>query len=145
MEVMEADEEHYDEIVELYAYILFTERINNGLYAYTGARMMLINDFGYTEEELLALPNLSAWDYGRVAIIARYGLAAGYIQEEEAWEYLKLAADRAAEVYGSWREYTAAHILGRALAFGNSSQDFRDSLGFLLYHPESSFQTIDFK
>jgi hypothetical protein len=122
-----------------------TERINSGLEAYIGARRLLINQFDYTEEELLNLPSLDAWDYGRVAIIARYGAEAGYLNEAEAWQYLKLAADSASEIYNSWREYTAAHILGRALAFGSRSEDFRDTLEFLLNHPESSFQTIDFK
>lgn len=146
MELLELDEEDRDEAFELFVYMQFADRINRGLEAYLGARDMLINvDFlGFTEEELLSLPTLAAWDYGRVAIIARYGVAAGFLEEDEAWEHLKIAADSAAEIYTSWREYTAAHILGRALAFGNPSEDFLPMLFFLLHHPESSFQTIDF-
>ncbi|MDR2572367.1 MAG: DUF1266 domain-containing protein [Oscillospiraceae bacterium] len=134
-----------DEAFMLFISILMTERINRGLEAYTNAKRLLISQFGYTEEELLNLPSLNAWDYGRVAIIARYGTESGYLKEDEAWQYLKLAADSASQNYSSWREYTAAHILGRALAFGNTSADFRNTLEFLLKHPESSFQTIDFK
>ena len=145
MELLEADEEDREEIFQLLVYMQATERINNGLDAYIGAKEMLINFLGFTEEELLDLPTLAAWDYGRVAIIARYGVAAGYLQEDVAWEYLQAAAENAAEIYTCWRQYTAAHILGRALAFGNDSDDFRHSLNFLLYHPESSFQTINFK
>jgi len=134
-----------NEAFELFVIMLMTERINRGLEAYVGARRLLINHFGYTEKELLNLPSLDAWDYGRVAIIARYGAQSGYLTENEAWQHLKLAADSASEVYSGWREYTAAHIIGRALAFGSTSEDFRDALEFLLNHPESSFQTIDFK
>lgn len=144
MELLELDEEDRDEAFELLVYMQFADRINRGLEAYLGARDMLINFLGFTEEELLSLPTLAAWDYGRVAIIARYAVEAGFLEEDEAWEYLKIAADSSAEIYTNWREYTAAHILGRALAFGNPSDDFRHTLNFLLHHPESSFQTIDF-
>jgi len=134
-----------DEAYELFVNIIMTERINQGLEAYAGARRLLINRLGYTENELLNIPSLDAWDYGRVAIIARYGAQSGYLNEAEAWVHLKQAADSASVIYSSWREYTAAHILGRALAYGSTSEDFRDTLEFLLNHPESSFQTIDFK
>ena len=134
-----------DEAFEVFIAMLMTERINRGLEAYAGAKRLLINHFDYTEEELLNLPSLDAWDYGRAAIIARYSAESGYLEEDETWQYLKQAADSASKIYSSWREYTAAHILGRSLAFGNNSDDFRDALEFLLNHPESSFQTIDFK
>jgi len=144
MEFADAGEEDREDMFELFVYLQFADRINSGLEAYWHARGLLIDNFGYTEEELLNLPTLAAWDYGRVAIIARYGAEAGYITEDVAWEHLKKAADSAADVYDGWRDYTAAHILGRALAFGSSSEDFLNSLDFLLLHPESSFQTIDF-
>jgi len=138
-------EEEREEVFEFFVLMLLADRVNHGLDAYQGAREMLVESFGFTEEELLNIPTLAAWDYGRVAIIARYGVAAGYLEEEEAWEHLRKAANYAADTYSSWREYTAAHILGRAIAFGNSSTDFRDTLNFLLNHPESSFQNINFR
>lgn len=147
MEVLESDdiEMSREDAFELLVHLQFAERVNNGLEAFIGARDLLTISLGFTEEELLNLPTLAAWDYGRTAIIARYGAAAGYLEEDEAWEYLKMAADSASETYSSWREFTAAHILGRALAFGDSSEGWRDMLDFLLHHPESSFQTIEFK
>ena len=145
MVMLEIDEEEREELIKLLVYEQFAERIINGLEAYVDAKELLIDFLGFTEEELLSLPSLAAWDYGRVAIIARYGVAAGYLREDVAWEYLQAAAENAAEIYTCWRQYTAAHILGRALAFGNNSDDFKHSLNFLLHHPESSFQTIDFK
>ena len=147
LEALEADgfDLSREEAFELLVYFQFAERVNNGLDAFVGAGDLLIKALGFTERELLNIPTLAAWDYGRTAIIARYGVAAGFLEEDEAWEYLKLAADSASETYSSWREFTAAHVLGRALAFGNSSEEWRDMLNFLLNHPESSFQTIDFK
>jgi len=133
-----------EEIFDLLVYIQFAERVNRGLDAFIGARDLLINVLGYTEDELLNISSLAAWDYGRVAFVARYSVAAGFLEEEEAWEYIKIAADRASELYTDWREFTAAHILGRALAFGNPSDDFRYVLDFLLNHPESPFKTVDF-
>jgi len=144
LELLDIPPEEEEDFFELFVLMQFTERVNRGLEAYQGAKTLLIETFGFTEEELLNLPSLAAWDYGRTAIIARYGVAAGFLEEEEAWAYLKMAADGAAAVYDSWREFTAAHILGRAIAFGNSSEDMADTLDFLLHHPESSFQTINF-
>jgi len=137
-------EEEREEVFEVFLLLHMAMRINDGLEAYLCAREMLIDVFGFTEEELLNIPTLAAWDFGRTAIIARYGLAAGYLEESEVWFYLQQAAENAAQVYGSWREYAAAHILGRAIAFGNPSRDFQHTLDFLLNHEESSFQTINF-
>ena len=142
--IFDLDEIDLDEFFDLLVYIQFAERVNRGLDAFIGARDLLINVLGYTEDELLNIYSLAAWDYGRVAFVARYSVAAGFIEEDEAWEYIKIAADRASELYTDWREFTAAHILGRALAFGNPSDDFRYVLDFLLNHPESPFKTVDF-
>jgi len=144
MATLGATKEERDEVFEFFVLMLLADRVNQGLEAYLGARAMLIDSFGFTEEELLNIPTLAAWDYGRAAIIARYGVAAGYLDEAVAWEHLQRAAERAAETYSGWREFTAAHILGRALAFGNPSLDFRDAVDFLLNHPESPFQDVEF-
>jgi len=144
MEFLGASEEDREEVFELFVLMTVENRVNSGLEAYRDARKMLVESFGYTDEELQSISTLAAWDYGRTAIVARYGIAAGYVEEDEAWTHLKLAADHASGIYSGWREYTAAHILGRALAFGNSSADFRDTLEFLLNHHESPFQRIDF-
>jgi len=57
-----------------------------------------------------------------------------------------LAADSAGDVYSCWREYVAAHILGRAIAFGNySTEDFVDVIDFLLNHDHSPFNDVEFE
>jgi len=140
----EIPEEEWDDVFELFVLMEMYDRISRGLTAYVAARDMLINMFGFTEEELLNIPTLAAWDYGRTAIIARYGVAAGFLQEDDAWEYLKLAADSASAIYSCWRQYTAAHVLGRAIAFGSNSHDLRYVIDYLLNHSESPFADIEF-
>ena len=122
-----------------------SERIVSGIESLNIAVAMLYELFDFTEEELLAIDSLVAWDYARVAIVARYAVAVGFLEEEEVWPYLQLAAESAAATYSSWREFTAAHILGRALAWGNDSSDLIESLDFLLNHSESPFQRWEFE
>ena len=144
IEAGDLEDEYFDEAVDILTYMFLVERINSGLEAYLGAKAILIEFFGFTESELLAIPSLAAWDYGRTTIIARYGVLAGYLDEDEAWYYLHQAANNAAATYSCWREYTAAHILGRALAFGNDSTDMIGTLNFLLNDNESPFNRIQF-
>ena len=121
------------------------DRVNTGLQAFEVASQMLIDEFDFTRDELLAIETLAAWDFGRVSIIARYGVAAGFIDEATAWEHLQLAANNATQYYHNWREYAAAHILGRAIAFGNDSRDMVEVLDFLFNHETSPFQRHEFR
>ena len=140
------DDEERAEVAEFITMLLVAERVNGGLIAYRGAKEMLIESFDYTEAELLSIPTLAAWDYGRTAVIARYGVAAGHLTEDEAWNYLTIAANNAADTYNDWREYLAAYILGRAVAFQNNSRiDFFETIDFLLNHESSPFQRIEFE
>ena len=132
------------ELHDMLIYYAVSDRVNSGIQAFERASSMLIQEFGFTERELMEIETLAAWDYGRVSIIARYGVAAGFIEEDVAWEHLQLAANRAVESYDNWREYAAAHILGRAIAFGNDSRDMRDVLEVLFEHEYSPFQRHDF-
>ncbi len=120
------------------------DRINAAIRAYIPAKKMLIK-LGYTEAELSKIDSLAAWDYGRTAYIARYSANVGYMQEEEAWQYIQAAAENAAKVYSSWREYLAAYILGRAIGYGDNSTDLYWHLNGLLSKPQSSFQELSFK
>jgi uncharacterized protein YcfL len=145
------DDEYYLDglTVEEYVYeaarrIALEERVHSGVMAFNGASEMLIDLFDFTRDELFEITTLVAWDYGRVAIVARYAVAAGFLDEDDVWPYLEMAANSASETYSGWREFTAAHIIGRAVAFGSDSSDFIYALDFLLNHSESPFQRIDF-
>lgn len=133
--------EHATELFT-YAYVAFfiVERTE----LFIKVRDMLIDKFGYTMQEIMSIETLAAWDYGRTSIIARYGYAAGYISEDEAWHYLEIAAENAHPIYNGWREYVAAHILGRAVAFGNDSTDMIDTLDYLLNDYNSPYKSIEY-
>ena len=110
---------------------------------YLGAKSNLIQ-LGYSEAELLAITDFSAWDYGRTGYIARYVVQLGYLSKEEAWPYVEDAANHARSVYSSWREYLAAYVLGRALGYGDSSGGIYKVLAFLLEDEESPFVRLEF-
>jgi TPR repeat protein len=105
---------------------------------FSTASQMLMR-FGYTEDELLSLSTLAAWDYGRLGFIARHSWDVGYIDKVTAWDYMLRCADNAARHYDSWREYLAAYVLGRAL-WGSDCKDIEHELAYLLCHPNSPFK-----
>ena len=105
--------------------------------------LRLLGKLGYTEDELENIQTFAAWDYGRVGFIARNALHMGYIEEETAWTYIRIAASEARDYYGSWREFLAAYILGRAIAY-DVSWDFEDIYKYLLFDENSPFVIHDF-
>ncbi len=121
-----------------------TDRIERALRAFEQARKMLLK-LGYTEAELAAVNTTAAWDFGRTAYIARYSANVGYLTEDEAWIYIKAAADNAAKIYNSWREYLAAYIIGRATGYGDNSSDLTEHLKFFIGNSKSPFNEIPFK
>lgn len=54
-----------------------------------------------------------AWDYVRVAMIARSGATVGYLSEAEAADILLMPAEELREHYGSWQELGESFRLGR--------------------------------
>ena len=58
---------------------------------------------------------------------------------------MQQAANNAAELYRSWRQYLAAYVIGRALGFGNSSGDIYKVLEYLLNNEESPFNKNPYK
>ena len=110
---------------------------------YLSAKKHLLQ-LGYSEDELATITNFAAWDYGRTGYIARYVVQLGYLTEAEAWPYVEHAATQARLDYGSWREFVAAYILGRALGYGDSSGHIFKVLEFLLEDEASPFNRLKF-
>ena len=115
------------------------DRIKQALVCYDKAKQGLIRT-GYTEEELDQIPSLAAWDYGRTAFIARFGSNAGLMTQDEAWPYIKAAADNASPIYADWRQYLAAYILGQAVGANQMS-----ALGRRIIGEKSHLARIPFK
>ena len=115
------------------------ERINHGIATYKTAEAKLLK-IGYTEEELANIRTLAAWDYGRTAFIARYSAHAGYITMDEAWTFIIAAAENAASTYDGWRQYLAAYVLGRCVAYGEFL-----NIGAGLFSDNSVYSKTPFK
>lgn len=54
-----------------------------------------------------------AWDLGRAICLCRWGYAAGYISEDEAFNLMLPAAMRIQKNYSSWNEFVETYFLGR--------------------------------
>jgi tetratricopeptide (TPR) repeat protein len=57
------------------------------------------------------------YDFGRAVNMARWGLAAGYCDADEAEKCVLTAGHRAHQVYTSWGSFSAGYVLGRMLRF----------------------------
>ena len=107
-------------------------RVRHGLKTYERARKRLQSG-GFTEEILDSIDTLAAWDYGRTAIVGRFGAHANYIYEEEAWPSIITAAANASKDYDNWSQYWAAYVLGRAIAYGEAQRLYNTFTGKGLY------------
>lgn len=80
-------------------------------------------EYGYSNAQLVAIETVAAWDYDRLVTLARWCYGADYLSQEEAQAYLTQAAGAAVESYGSWEEYFAGAVLGKALSPGGQAID----------------------
>jgi len=98
-------------------------------------------------EELSVIDNFAAWDLGRVAMIARYSVAFGYLSEDEAWPFIEEAAQIASNIYRDWAQFFQAYALGRALGYGgHGTYDYLSfEIAYLLYNENSPVKQHDFK
>ena len=59
-------------------------------------------------------PARIGWNYPRAINLARWGYAAGYLQEDEAWGYIVPAAGRLQKTFSSWQEAGQIYLKARA-------------------------------
>ena len=57
--------------------------------------------------------SITGWDYARYINLCRWGVAAGYISEEEAWPRVMHAAQILQQAFTSWREFGENYLVGR--------------------------------
>jgi len=115
------------------------KRIRKGVTCYNKALKML-KKAGITEEDIAGITTLAAWDYGRAAFIARYSAAAKFMTEEEAWPHIQQAAENANAAYDNWKQYVAAYVIGRAIAYGDVLY-----IGRGRFSEKSDFARVSFK
>ena len=140
-------EEEKEQLRNQLAFDHLLGRVYTATAAYEGTAYTLTfmnKQYRYKKEELYNIQNFAAWDYGRVAYVARTSAALGYISQAEAMPYIKKAAEAASKQYNNWREYIAAYHLGRAIAFGGTTNMFAEPER-LLKPSTSPFEGISFK
>ena len=90
-----------------------------------------------------------AWDYGRAAKMARWGLGARYCELPEAEHAVVRAGELSRRVYGTWEDFSAGFVLGRCLHFDNEEfgdwyTDMLDAHRILTTHPGSPWRNLPF-
>ncbi len=82
---------------------------------------------------------ICAWDYGRLVNVACWCVDCGYIDEDEAWEYIEFAYQEVKKTYNSWSEFAHSYLFGRHVwnieDIGNDTM--KDIVHVLLNNPES--------
>ena len=63
--------------------------------------------------EKYSVESIVAWDYARYINVCRWGVAAGYISEQEAWPRVMHAAQILQQTFTSWREFGENYLVGR--------------------------------
>jgi hypothetical protein len=61
----------------------------------------------------LGAQSLVGWDYARYVSLCRWGYAAGYLSEDEAWQRIMYAARILQRTFGSWQEFGENYLIGR--------------------------------
>jgi hypothetical protein len=59
------------------------------------------------------------WNYPRAINLARWGYAAGYLQEDEAWSFIMPAAERLQKTFSSWQELGQMYLDARLRFYTN--------------------------
>jgi len=112
------------------------------------AHHFLINNFNYTEAELANITSLIALDLARPAYLAKVLLSRAMLPAEDMWPYIEEAGQKALTTYNNWREFVAAYVIGRTFMYNgidSSDSKFYAVIDYLLNHPESPYQTTEFK
>lgn len=94
-----------------------------------------------------SITSVEAWDHGRAAAMARWGVAARYCDQQEAERALVRAGRVSRIAYRSWEDFAAAFILGRCLhfdeeEFGHWYTDMYEAHRILITDPKSPWKTV---
>lgn len=83
-----------------------------------------------------------AWDLVRLVNLGRWAYLCGYVNEEEMWQIMQIAADTAVEHFSSWEEYGRSFIMGRGVWHGDpdDSETAYDIVSLLLENEESPWK-----
>ena len=85
----------------------------NWLYS-EGHRVPFLNDLadGTITDPEEWTDNIDAWDFCRIMSLARWGAAAGYISDDEAWNQLKMCGSFLEQRYSSFEDIANHYLNG---------------------------------
>ena len=83
-----------------------------------------------------------AWDLVRVVNLGRWAYLCGYVNADEMWQIMQVAADTAVEHFSSWEEYGRSFIMGRGVWHGDpdDSETAKEIVELLLENDESPWK-----
>ena len=70
--------------------------------------------------------DILAWDFGRMVNVARWGYGAGYIDGNEAWNWLLTASYGSQLAFNSWKEFGESYMAGRSYWAGKKIKEMDD-------------------
>ncbi|GAB3452181.1 hypothetical protein GCM10027570_30090 [Streptomonospora sediminis] len=117
------------------------------------AGMILHYEKRFTADGLLApggfVPAIKAWDFGRGANMARWGVQCGYTDMQTSQWYAVRAGEQARRYYATWSDFSAGYILGRCLHFddGEFGHWYTTPLEvhhLMMSHPQSPWRNVPF-
>jgi len=143
------DEAEIEEVHHDFAHNLLPQIVTGGVKSYSDVLDKLTRPLFESHQhpaETYEISNFAAYDLGRVAYASRVFAAVDLLSEEEAWEYIRQAADTAAKMYRNWHEYVAAYLLGNALV--NAGINYGDEASrinsYLIAHANSPLKKHSF-
>lgn len=73
-----------------------------------------INRYEFTKQysELMKPDEMLSWDYGRAAMMVRWGYTLGYLSEQESWDWLNQIAEVTCATYTSWKGFGLGYLFG---------------------------------
>ena len=89
--------------------------------------------------------DLLAWDTARLVHVARHAFHAGFIDQAEAWSYIRPMAGAAQSRYPSWAEYARRFGRGRLRWLTERDPTIDQAIADLLRDPASPWRTLDWR
>lgn len=87
-----------------------------------------------------------AWDLVRVVNLGRWAYLCGYVNEDEMWQIMQVAADTALKHFSSWEEYGLSFVMGRGVWHGepDDSETANEIVELLLENDKSPWKLSSF-
>jgi hypothetical protein len=83
----------------------------------------------------------------RVVSLARWGVACGYLEPDEAWDWIMPAAIEVQQTYASWSEVGESFLLGRQFWSGSETANnqiyFQEAVYWLTHNEHSPWTNVD--